>query len=164
TRKEIQSEMATIEEEFRIIYENRFKAAPNVKRLIEQGEGPELLGKERHTQYMKLVRRLEALKKQVPPTERCLCVTEAGRQGPETFVLVRGNPHVKGDKVEPGFPTIFNLPAPALSPLPESAKSSGRRLALANWIASPDNPLTARVMVNRVWQHHIGLGAVRSPT
>jgi hypothetical protein len=49
---------------------------------------------------------------------------------------------------------------PAPSP---AAKSSGRRLALANWIASPDNRLTARVMVNRIWQHHFCRGIVRSP-
>ncbi len=48
---------------------------------------------------------------------------------------------------------------------PPQAKShsSGRRLTLANWIASPDNPATARVMVNRIWQHHFGRGIVRSP-
>ena len=43
------------------------------------------------------------------------------------------------------------------------SKSSGRRTALANWITSPDNRLTARVMVNRIWQHHFGRGIVRSP-
>src|SRR5262249_15882303 len=43
------------------------------------------------------------------------------------------------------------------------AQSSGRRLALANWIASKDNQLTARVMVNRIWQYHFGRGIVRSP-
>jgi hypothetical protein len=42
------------------------------------------------------------------------------------------------------------------------AKSSGR-LALAQWIADPANPLTARVMVNRIWKHHFGTGLVRTP-
>ena len=42
--------------------------------------------------------------------------------------------------------------------------SSGRRLALAEWIGSPANPLTARVMVNRLWQHHFGEGIVRTPS
>ena len=46
---------------------------------------------------------------------------------------------------------------------PETTKTSGRRLVLANWIASTDNRLTARVMMNRIWQHYFGRGIVRSP-
>jgi hypothetical protein len=48
--------------------------------------------------------------------------------------------------------------------IPFAGGSSGRRTALADWIASPDNPLTARVMVNRLWQHHFGEGIVRTPS
>ncbi len=48
--------------------------------------------------------------------------------------------------------------------IPFAGGSSGRRTALAEWIASPDNPLTARVMVNRLWQHHFGEGIVRTPS
>src|SRR5258708_8819158 len=46
---------------------------------------------------------------------------------------------------------------------PASGESTGRRRALAAWIASPENPLTARVMVNRIWQQHFGEGIVRTP-
>jgi hypothetical protein len=66
-----------------------------------------------------------------------------------------------GDEVTPAFPTILTPPTPTIT-APASGESSGRRLALANWIASPDNPLTARVMVNRVWQGHFGRGLERS--
>jgi hypothetical protein len=52
--------------------------------------------------------------------------------------------------------------APRIPAPPAGARSTGRRLVLANWIASPDNPLTARVMANRVWQNHFGRGIVRS--
>ena len=76
-------------------------------------------------------------------------------------MLLRGNPAAKGEKVEPGFPEIFNAPPPTIEP-PANGASSGRRLALARWIASPENPLTARVMANRVWQYHFGRGIVRS--
>ena len=51
---------------------------------------------------------------------------------------------------------------PQIVPPESGSRTCGRRLALANWIASPDNPLTARVIVNRVWQHHFGRGIVRS--
>ena len=84
------------------------------------------------------------------------------REPPETFVLQRGNPHVPGAKVEPGFLTALGGGTPEIAPRSAGAKSSGRRRALADWIASSSNPLTARVMANRIWQHHFGRGLVRS--
>lgn len=96
-------------------------------------------------------------------TDRVLCVTEAGNRAPDTFVLLRGNPHIPGDKVDPAFPLILSAPSPNLPPPVPGARTSGRRLVLANWIASRDNRLTARVMANRIWQHHFGRGIVRSP-
>lgn len=92
-----------------------------------------------------------------------LAVSEKGPQSPETFVLVRGNPRVPGAAVEPGFPEVLDA-QPAVIPTPaDDARSSGRRKVLADWIASPENPLTARVMANRIWQHHFGRGIVASP-
>lgn len=78
----------------------------------------------------------------------------------KTTIMARGNPHAPGDVVEPGVPQILGGDALAIT---AREKSAGRRIALANWIASPDNPLTARVFVNRLWQHHFGRGIVRSP-
>jgi hypothetical protein len=96
-------------------------------------------------------------------TNKALVVTENGPSVPDTFVLLRGNPQVKGDKVEPAFLEVLNVPPPRISAAAPDAKSSGRRTVLANWIASPTNQLTARVMANRIWQHHFGRGVVRSP-
>jgi hypothetical protein len=80
-----------------------------------------------------------------------------------TFVLAGGELANKGEKVEPGFlQAVVGKSEPAK--IPFAGGSSGRRTALAEWIASPDNPLTARVMVNRVWQHHFGEGIVRTPS
>src|SRR5690606_36946598 len=114
-------------------------------------------------EYDSLRKRLEALKR---PTraEHALVVTEAGRDAPDTFVLIRGNASAPGDKVTPGFPAIFNLPEPTLPTPPENATTTLRRSVLARWIASPDNPLTARVMVNRLWQQHFGRGIVATPS
>src|SRR5262249_4669786 len=75
----------------------------------------------------------------------------------------RGNPQAKGDKVEPAFLSVLGAPSPVIPEPPPGARTSGRRRVLADWIASPDNPLTARVLANRVWQHHFGRGIVRSP-
>lgn len=91
--------------------------------------------------------------------EYAMAVAESGRR--QTWILGRGNPTMKGDEVSPAFPQILK-PASVEIQQPEGVNSSGKRLALAKWIASPDNPATARVAVNRIWQHHFGRGLVRS--
>ena len=78
-------------------------------------------------------------------------------------MLARGNAHVPGEKVEPGFLTVLGDLTPAIPAPPPDARTTGRRRVLADWIASPANPLTARVMANRLVQHHFGRGIVRSP-
>jgi hypothetical protein len=63
--------------------------------------------------------------------------------------------------VQPGFPSFLSDAKPDAT-LPEDINSTGRRAALARWLTKKDNPLTARVMVNRLWQHHFGVGIVAS--
>jgi mono/diheme cytochrome c family protein len=128
-------------------------------------EGARVLGEKRYQQWFSLVKQRDLTRKApaTPNVDMALCVVEAGAKAPETFVFNRGNPHVPTDKVEPGFPMVFNLPDPKIADAKPGAKSSGRRTVLANWIASKDNPMTARVMVNRLWQHHFGRGIVRTP-
>lgn len=131
------------------------------KAIKEQGR--EVLGEEAFASYQHLLEVSAELEKQSVSVDRALVVTEAGPAPPDTFVLLRGNPAAHGDKVEPGFLTVLKSPAPEIPAAALDAKTCGRRLALANWIASPENQLTARVMVNRIWQHHFGRGLVRSP-
>jgi hypothetical protein len=70
----------------------------------------------------------------------------------------------KGKLVEPGFLSILTGGGSSvIKPVPERL-SSGRRRALGEWITSPDNPLTARVMVNRIWHYHFGRGIVSTPS
>lgn len=76
-----------------------------------------------------------------------------------THRLYRGEPDAKRERVAPGG--IDALGAPRLA---SDASERDRRVALANWIASPDNPLTARVIVNRLWQFHFGTGIVDTPS
>ena len=125
--------------------------------------GSKLLGDEKYREYERLLAQLEQLKKERVPADFALSVSEAGPQAPETFVLYRGNPTSPREQVEPGFLSILGGGVAAIpSPAP-GARTSGRRLALANWVASSENRMTSRVMVNRVWQHHFGRGVVRSP-
>lgn len=83
-----------------------------------------------------------------------------------TYVLTRGNYLAPGMKVEPGLPAVLDNPAkPFAFPDPKEHPEwnhTGRRLTLAKWLVSRENPLTARVFVNRVWQFHFGEGIVRS--
>ena len=94
---------------------------------------------------------------------RVLCVTEHGPAAPPTHVLIRGNAHSPGELVEPGFASVLNFPDPTIPPAAEDATTSGRRRVLADWITNTENPLTARVIANRLWQYHFGRGIVRSP-
>ncbi len=84
---------------------------------------------------------------------------------PVQFVRIRGEVDNLGERVLPGFPSaLTGTDAPASMPLDSLGNVSRWRLPLATWIASPDNPLTARVMVNRIWQWHFGRGIVATPS
>jgi len=81
-----------------------------------------------------------------------------------TPVLLRGDPLTPGPFVEPGVISTIAAPKPFEWSSPQAdAKTSGRRLAFAQWLTQPDHPLTARVMVNRIWMHHFGTGLVATP-
>ncbi len=81
---------------------------------------------------------------------------------PVTHILIRGELAKPGEAVEPGLPAVLaDAQLQQYSPkLAKNSPTSGRRTALANWLVSSSNPLTARVIVNRVWSHHFGVGIV----
>jgi hypothetical protein len=102
--------------------------------------------------------KVEKLRKQKAELEQripTVMVMEDLKTPRETFVLKRGQYDMpdKSQKVEPGVPAI-------LPPLPSSAPRN--RLGLARWLVASDNPLTARVVVNRYWQHYFGTGLVKT--
>jgi hypothetical protein len=68
---------------------------------------------------------------------------------------------VQREEVQPGFLSILDPGNPQIAP-PEGMNSTGRRSVLANWLADPQNPLTPRVMANRIWHYHFGRGIVAS--
>ncbi|MBL9172695.1 MAG: DUF1553 domain-containing protein [Verrucomicrobiales bacterium] len=106
---------------------------------------------------------LDQLTKAAPPFEWALAARERTQDIPAVHVLARGNPRSPGAEVGPGFlHAVSGGPAEIPPAIPGTRITSGRRRAFADWIASPENPLTARVLVNRVWHHHFGRGLVRT--
>ena len=102
------------------------------------------------------IRELQAARIELP---RGYFMHEPAPSPPATHLLIRGSAANPGPEVAPAFPAI--LSDTIFRPEPRN-RSSGRRLALARWLVEPQNPLTARVIVNRIWQKHFGFGLVRS--
>lgn len=105
--------------------------------------------------------RIRSLRTVRPVPESGLLMTDAPEQPRVTRILFQGNHRSEREPVAPGFISALD-PNPAPASRPSNPKTLGRRLALADWIASPTNPLTARVFVNRIWQQHFGTGLVAS--
>jgi mono/diheme cytochrome c family protein len=104
-------------------------------------------------------------KTQIPPNY-IEAAWDVSKTPSATYVLQRGNYLAPGAEVKPGIPVVLDNPANPL-PFPDPSQhpewnGTNRRLILANWMVSPDNPLVSRVFVNRVWQWHFGEGIVRS--
>lgn len=121
------------------------KEIKDLKRRIGASKGAD---KERYQAQLK-----EVESKLPPPLPTVCTVREIDAERTDIHVLRRGMPEKKGKRVEPGFPS-------ALPRLISVKSAKGARTELAQWLAHPDHPLTARVLVNRVWQNHFGRGLV----
>jgi mono/diheme cytochrome c family protein len=130
---------------------------------IVRNHSPKDISAQELDRYEHLLRDRQRLEENRPNRlARALCVSERGPDPPTTHVLLRGSPYAEGDEVEPGFPSVITAVVPTIPDPDDDAESSGRRRVLAEWIASPDNPLTARVIANRLWHYHFNRGLVRS--
>ena len=95
------------------------------------------------------------------PEPKIQAVWDRGEPSP-TYIYRRGDYLLSGALVGPGVPSVLTdgkTPFEVRAPWP-GAKQTGRRLAFAKWVTQPTHPLTARVMVNRIWRHHFGTGIV----
>lgn len=114
---------------------------------------------DRREQIAQLTQRMEALTHellQVVPPRRVFAGTF--REPGPWHRLYRGDPMQKREEVQPDIPEIFGTLG-----LSSDTPEQQRRVALARWLGRKDNPLTARVMINRIWQHHFGTGFVDTP-
>ena len=109
-----------------------------------------------------LEKRLVAMFAGYAPPPMAPGVIDVGREAPRTYIAHRGNWQNPGDEVGPGFPTA--LGGGDVAEPPRDAKSSFRRKAFAEWLASAENPMFARVMVNRIWMYHFGNPLLGTPS
>jgi hypothetical protein len=111
---------------------------------------------------------LEPIFARLPGGGRTLAVHEFGPMSRPTYLLIRGSAATPAQEVQPRFVQVLcksgEAAVPSIPPTPRGARSTGRRRVLADWIARCDNPLTARVIVNRLWHHHFGRGIVATPS
>ncbi len=132
-------------------------AVPSADRTPEQAAQVRDFYRRQHwPQWAALDARRQQLQSELDELERQIPLSLVMREsdaGREAFVLIRGQYDQPGEPVKPGVPTV-------LPPLPADAPAN--RLALARWLVSPDHPLTARVAVNRFWQHFFGVGLVKT--
>ncbi len=115
-----------------------------------------------HARVKADIRALEDTRPTRLPSARA--IGERSRTPEPSYFLHRGSPDAPGSLMAPGVlsaATAGEWPFPAP---PATGRSSWRRRGLAEWLVHRDNPLTARVMVNRLWQHHFGEGIVRTPS
>ena len=114
------------------------------------------LGSELEARVAPLRAQLETLQKALPPELPMACGVEEGRRS-QPRVLIRGNVASPGEAVPKQFLRI--IAGERQKPI----ENGSGRLELAQWLTSPDHPLVARVIANRIWQYHFGEGIVRTP-
>ncbi len=100
------------------------------------------------------VKRIKRLREQLAELETSAMVMQDSDQGQPTHIMIRGDYATPGDRVEPGTISALHRPAPDLP---------RNRLGLAKWLVAPENPLTSRVTVNRIWAEIMGRGIVSTP-
>jgi hypothetical protein len=151
------------------------KRTPEQKKLVEHAEillkvsWDELVGalapedRARRAKWREQIHEIEVRKP--PPVSAAWAIRDDDKT-PPTHILKRGDPKRKGEVVLPNFPRVLSSDRIPISfpiiPLPLNQVIPSR-IDLARWLTRPDHPLTARVLVNRIWQHHFGRGIVETP-
>jgi hypothetical protein len=140
-----------------------YKAKPQIEFTVDEA-GKKLKGDAKKA-WSALNEQLAELNKQypVPPEPIAQAMIDNDAHAPATHVLNVGVYDAYKEEVQPGFLTILDPNDPKIMPALDG-KSTGRRTVLANWLADPKNPLSTRVIVNRVWHYHFGRGIAGTPS
>jgi len=143
------------------------------REAMAEYSGKSIFSQEEKARYGDLNARIEVLRNRAnrwKPSTLGVMQVPGPPSGPEpgpTRILKRGDYLQPGEPVEAGFPRLLTPEGKEIAAVIETDRyrqypTRGWRLTLAKWIASKDNPLTARVMVNRIWRQHFGEGIVRT--
>ncbi len=119
---------------------------------------------DKQKRYQELEKQLAAVEPKKPePPSFVMTMSDLGRVAAPVNLLQGGDWRKPKELLQPGFPDFLGGGALDTS-LPKDVESTGRRAALARWLTRKDNPLAARVLVNRLWQQHFGAGIVATPS
>lgn len=154
-RKEIQEAVRTPDEK-RTPFQRQIALIAEKQLQGAEKTAASRLPAESKKRYQELERKLSAVPQPLPAA---MAVTDVGLEVPPTHLLAGGDWRKPREELQPGFPHFLDETRPDIRPV-EERKTTGRRSALARWLTRRDNPLTARVLVNRLWQHHFGAGIV----
>ena len=127
-----------------------------------QAEIAAAMPEDRRQQVIEFEQSILKLRHETPDLPRGYFLFEESPDPAPTFLLLSGRASNPGPQMQPAVPVVLTQSQPSMVQVP--GQSSGRRLALAQWMVDSKNPLTARVIVNRVWQHHFGEGIVATPS
>ncbi len=133
--------------ERQVVAQNRKQ---DIEKLLEKK--PEKLA-----EYKELKKQLATRESKKPKLPDAFITTDVGPEAARTFIKSRSGK----TEVKPALLALLGQPTPKITPTAQG--TSGRRSVLAKWIANKDNPLSTRVIVNRIWQHHLGQGIVPTP-
>jgi hypothetical protein len=162
-RTEIQDAVRTPPAE-RTPYQRQIAAMAEKQMTRAEKDAPAKMAAEQKKKYQEMEKQLAACPVKPPePLPTAMAAGDVGAVAPPTHLLAGGDWRKPQQELQPGFPVVLGDDPPDVRP-PHGGTSTGRRAALARWLTRPDHPLTARVIANRLWQHHFGVGLVATPS
>jgi mono/diheme cytochrome c family protein len=172
--KELEKHPEALREPLRAAYNTpREKRSPEQKKLLDENPSVNIAPGVLYQYNPKAADDLKAMDAKIaeirvrkPVEDFIQALTETPGQAPATFLFHRGDHQQPKAQIRPGSLTVLAPPGRSVE-IPEkdpALPTSGRRLAFARWLTSAENPIVARVIVNRVWMHHFGRGIVGTPS